>query len=114
MGIDIGRVYMFTFAIGSAFVGLTGCILIPIYYVFPTVGIDFVVVAFVVVVLGGLGSIPGAIVGGLAIGVVEQLSGFFVETSLRQVVYFVIFIAVLAVRPAGLFGQRGAEEIGLK
>jgi branched-chain amino acid transport system permease protein len=114
MGIDVDRVYMMTFAIGAAVVGVTGCLLIPIYYVFPTVGIDFVVVAFVVVVLGGLGSVPGAIVGGLLIGVVEQLSGFFVETSLRQVVYFIIFIAVLAVRPAGLFGQRGAEEIGLK
>jgi len=114
MGIDVDRVYTVTFAIGAAVVGVTGCLLIPIYYVFPTVGIDFVVVAFVVVVLGGLGSVPGAIVGGLVIGVVEQLSGFFVETSLRQVVYFLIFIAVLAVRPAGLFGQRGAEEIGLK
>lgn len=114
MGIDVERVYTVTFAIGAAVVGVTGCLLIPIYYVFPTVGIDFVVVAFVVVVLGGLGSVPGAIVGGLLIGIVEQLSGFFVETSLRQVVYFVIFIAVLAVRPAGLFGQRGAEEIGLK
>jgi branched-chain amino acid transport system permease protein len=114
MGIDVDRVYMITFAIGAAVVGLTGCLLIPIYYVYPTVGIDFVVVAFVVVVLGGLGSVPGAIVGGLLIGIVEQMSGFFVETSLRQVVYFVIFIAVLAVRPAGLFGQRGAEEIGLK
>ncbi|MBL8661575.1 MAG: branched-chain amino acid ABC transporter permease [Candidatus Odyssella sp.] len=114
MGIDVERVYMVTFAIGAAVVGVTGCLLIPIYYVFPTVGIDFVVVAFVVVVLGGLGSIPGAIAGGLLIGIVEQFSGFFVETSLRQVVYFLIFIAVLAVRPAGLFGQRGAEEIGLK
>lgn len=114
MGIDVDRIYMVTFAIGSALVGLAGCLLVPIYYVFPTVGIDFVVVAFVVVVLGGLGSLPGAIIGGLLIGVIEQLSGFFVETSLRQVVYFVIFIAVLAVRPAGLLGQRGAEEIGLK
>ena len=86
----------------------------PIYYVFPTVGTEFVVIAFVVVVLGGLGSLVGSIVGGLLIGIVEQLSGFFVETSLRQVVYFAVFILVLAVRPAGLFGQRGAEEIGLK
>ena len=114
MGIKPERIYMLTFAIGSALVGVAGCLLLPIYYVYPTIGLDFVVVAFVVVVLGGLGSLPGAIVGGIFIGVVEQLSGFFVDTSLRQVVYFLIFIAVLAIRPAGLFGPRGAEEMGLK
>lgn len=114
MGIDVDRIYMLTFAIGTAFVGLAGCLLVPVYYVFPTVGIEFVIVAFVVVVLGGLGSLPGAVVGGLAIGVIEQLSGFFIDASLRKLVYFVIFIAALAIRPAGLFGQRGAEEIGLK
>lgn len=114
MGINVDRVYMVTFAMGSALVGLAGCLLMPIYYVFPTVGMDFVLVAFVVVVLGGLGSLPGAVVGGFLIGMIEQLSGFFIDTSLRQVVYFAIFIGVLVLRPAGLFGQRGAEEIGLK
>jgi branched-chain amino acid transport system permease protein len=114
MGIDVDRVYMVTFALGSALVGLTACLLMPIYYVFPTVGTEFVIVAFVVVVLGGLGSLAGSIVGGLLIGVVEQLSGFFIDISLRQVVYFAVFILVLAIRPAGLFGQRGAEEMGLK
>jgi branched-chain amino acid transport system permease protein len=58
--------------------------------------------------------LAGAVVGGLLIGVVEQLSGFFIDTSLRQIVYFALFIGVLVVRPAGLFGQRGAEEFGLK
>jgi branched-chain amino acid transport system permease protein len=114
MGINVERVYMVTFAIGTAFIGLAGCVLIPVYYVFPTVGTDFVLVAFVVVVLGGLGSLPGAVVGGFLIGVVEQFSGFFMDTSLRQIVYFGFFIAVLVLRPAGLFGQRGAEEIGLQ
>jgi len=114
MGINIERIYMVTFAIGAALVGLAGCLLTPVYYVFPSVGTDFVLVAFVVVVLGGLGSLAGAVVGGLLIGVVEQLSGFFIDTSLRQIVYFALFIGVLVVRPAGLFGQRGAEEFGLK
>ena len=114
MGIDVDRVYMATFAIGTGLVGLAGCLLTPIYYVFPSVGTDFVLVAFVVVVLGGLGSLPGALIGGLLIGVVEQLSGFFLDTSLRQIVYFALFIGVLVVRPAGLFGERGAEEYGLK
>lgn len=114
MGINVDRVYMVTFAIGTAFVGLAGCVLIPVYYVFPTVGMDFVLVAFVVVVLGELGSLPGAVIGGFLIGVVEQFSGFFMDTSLRQIVYFAFFIIVLVLRPAGLFGQRGAEEIGLQ
>ena len=114
MGIDVDRVHMVTFAIGSALVGVAACLMMPIYSVFPTVGIDFVVAAFVIVVLGGLGSLHGALLGGLLIGVVEQLSGYFIDTALRQVVYFVVFMLVLAVRPAGLFGQRGAEEIGLK
>jgi branched-chain amino acid transport system permease protein len=114
MGIDVDHVYMVTFALGSALVGLTACLLMPIYYVFPTVGTEFVIVAFVVVVLGGLGSLAGSIVGGLLIGVVEQLSGLFIDISLRQVVYFAVFILVLAIRPAGLFGLRGAEEMGLK
>src|SRR4029077_5728174 len=114
MGINVDRVYMVTFAIGTGLVGLAGCVLTPVYYVFPSVGTDLLLVAFVVVVLGGLGSLSGAVAGGFLIGVVEQLSGFFIDTSLRQVVYFAIFIGVLVVRPAGLFGQRGAEEIGLK
>ena len=114
MGIDVNRVYMTTFAIGAALVGLAGCVLTPVYYVFPSVGTDFVLVAFVVVVLGGLGSLAGSVVGGLLIGVIEQMSGFLIATSLRQVVYFALFIAVLVLRPAGLFGQRGAEEVGLK
>jgi branched-chain amino acid transport system permease protein len=114
MGIDINRVYMVTFAIGAALVGLAGCLLTPVYYVFPSVGTDFVLVAFVVVVLGGLGSLMGSVIGGLLIGVIEQMSGFLIASSLRQVVYFALFIAVLLLRPAGLFGQRGAEEVGLK
>ncbi len=114
MGINVDRVYRVTFAIGTALVGLAGCVLIPVYYVFPTVGTDFVLVAFVVVVLGGLGSLAGAVIGGFLIGLVEQFSGFFIDTSLRQIVYFGLFIAILVLRPAGLFGQRGAEEIGLK
>jgi branched-chain amino acid transport system permease protein len=114
MGINVDAVHLITFVIGSALVGLAACLMLPIYYVFPTIGIEFVVAAFVIVVLGGLGSLHGALVGGLVIGLVEQLSGYFIDATLRQVVYFVVFMLVLAVRPAGLFGQRGAEEIGLK
>ena len=71
-----------------------------------------VLIAFVVVVLGGLGSIAGALIGGLAIGLIETLSGFFIGSEMRQMAYFLVFLAVLLFRPAGLFGQRGSEKLG--
>jgi branched-chain amino acid transport system permease protein len=85
----------------------------PLYPVFPTVGAYFVLVAFVVVVLGGLGNLTGALLGGFIIGLVEAFSGFYVP-ELKEAVYFVVFIIVLLIRPTGLFGIVGAEEVGLK
>ena len=111
MGVDSNRMYLFTFAIGTACAGLAGSLLMPIYYAFPTVGEHFVLIAYVVVVLGGLGSMPGALLGGLIIGLVETFSGYFIKASLQQLVYFVVFILILILRPAGLFGIRGAEEL---
>jgi branched-chain amino acid transport system permease protein len=112
MGIDVSRVYMVTFAIGTACVGVAGAVMMPIFYVYPTIGFYLGLVAYVVVVLGGLGSIPGAVVGGLVIGVVETVSGFFLAPALKQIVYFAVFVLILIVRPAGLLGQRGAEVLG--
>lgn len=112
MGIDIYRIYLVTFGLGAACVGAAGTFMMPIYTVFPTVGVYFVLTAFVVVVLGGLGSLPGAFLGGLIIGVVESLAGFFISPQLKEAIYFVIFLGVLLVRPSGLFGQIGAEELG--
>ncbi len=111
MGIDVGAIYRLTFGLGSAMTGLAGALLMPIYSVSPTVGEQFVLVAFVVVVLGGMGSVTGALVGGLLIGVVETFSGFVIDPQWKQAVYFVIFLAVLVFRPAGLFGTRGSEEL---
>jgi branched-chain amino acid transport system permease protein len=111
MGIDTERVYLFTFAIGAALAGIAGALLTPIYPVYPTVGMQFVLVAFIVVILGGLGSPLGAIVGGLGIGVIEVLSGFFISPAVQQALYFFIFLLVLILRPAGLFGHRGSEEL---
>ena len=110
MGINIDRVFMLTFAVGSLVVGIAGALLTPIYPVYPTVGLSFGVISFVVVVLGGLGSMPGALLGGLVIGLVETLSGYFIEASLKQAVYFAVFILVLVFRPTGFFGQKGNEE----
>jgi branched-chain amino acid transport system permease protein len=105
MGIDIYRIYKIAFGIGIACVGAAGAILIPIYYAFPTVGALFVLIAFVVVILGGYNSLVGALIGGLIIGLVEAFSGFFLSPHLKEAVYFVIFIFILLLRPVGLFGR---------
>jgi branched-chain amino acid transport system permease protein len=89
MGIDTDRLNRIAFGCGVACAAVAGCTLTPIYYTFPTVGVDLIITAFVVVVLGGLGSVVGAILGGLIIG-------------------------ILLVRPQGLFGRAGMEEIGTK
>ena len=105
-GIDVAHVYAVTFGLGTACVAIAACLLIPTYYVNPTVGDAFVLIAFTVVVLGGMGSVPGALIGGLLIGVVESLSGLFLGESLGQIGIFLVFIAVLLLRPSGLFGAR--------
>jgi branched-chain amino acid transport system permease protein len=105
-GIDVAHVYAVTFGLGTACVAVAACLLIPTYYVNPTVGDAFVLIAFTVVVLGGMGSVPGALIGGLLIGVVESLSGLFLGESLGQIGIFLVFIAVLLLRPSGLFGAR--------
>ena len=114
MGINIRQIYFFTFGLGTALVGIAGALLMPIYYVFPTVGGLFVLTAFVVVVLGGLGNMTGAFIGGLVIGLVESYSGFYGATQLKEAVYFVIFILVLLLKPSGFYGIVGAEEMGEK
>ena len=103
-GIEVAHVYAMTFGLGTACVAIAACLLVPTYYVNPGAGNAFVLVAFTVVVLGGMGSVPGALIGGLVIGVVESLSGFFLGESLGQVGIFLIFIVVLLLRPRGLFG----------
>lgn len=105
-GIDVGHVYAVTFGLGTACVAVAACLLIPTYYVNPHVGDAFVLVAFTIVVLGGMGSVPGALIGALLVGVVESLSGLFLGESLGQIGIFLIFIMVLLVRPSGLFGAR--------
>ena len=106
VGIDVGHVYAVTFGLGAACVAIAACLLMPTFYVNPRVGGAFVLVAFTIVVLGGMGSIPGALLGGLFIGVVESLSGLYLGESLGQIGIFVIFILVLLFRPTGLFGAK--------
>ena len=103
VGIDVEHVFAMSFGIGLACLGAAACFLLPAYYVNPTVGNGFVLVAFTVVVLGGMGSFAGALAGGLLIGVVESLGGLWFGESLGQMGIFLIFIAVLLFRPQGLF-----------
>lgn len=105
-GIDVAHIYAMTFGLGTACIAVAACLLIPTFYVNPTVGEAFVLIAFTIVVLGGMGSVPGALIGGLFIGVVESLSGLFLGESLGQIGIFLIFIIVLLVRPTGLFGAK--------
>lgn len=106
VGIDVAHIYAVTFGVGAACVAVAACVLLPSYYVQPRAGEAYVLVAFTVVVLGGMGSVPGAVIGGLVIGVVESLSGLYFGESLGQLGTFVIFILVLLLRPTGLFGAR--------
>lgn len=108
MGIDVNRIYIITFGIGTAAVGLASAVLAPVYPVFPTVGGYFVLTAFVVVVLGGMGSLSGAIVGSLIVGLTDSLAGYYVAPDLKEVVVFCLFLGILVLRPAGLFGIKGA------
>ncbi len=106
MGIDVYKTYRLAFGIGIACVGAAGSILMPIYFVFPTVGSLFVLIAFVVVILGGYNSLIGSLLGGLIIGVIEGFSGFFISPHLKEVVYFIIFIFILIFKPTGLLGRK--------
>jgi branched-chain amino acid transport system permease protein len=105
-GIDVAHIYAVTFGLGTACLAIAACLLIPTYYVNPSAGNAFVLIAFTIVVLGGMGSIAGALAGGLFVGVVESLSGLFLGESLGQIGIFVMFILVLLFRPSGLFGAR--------
>lgn len=106
VGIDVNHVFAMSFGIGTAVVGAAACLLLPGFYVSPQVGSTFVLIAFTVVVLGGMGSFAGALVGGLIIGVTESVGGLFLGESLGQIGIFVIFIAMLLLRPTGLLGHR--------
>jgi branched-chain amino acid transport system permease protein len=106
VGIDVEHVFAMSFGIGLAALGAAACFLLPAYYVNPQVGNGFVLIAFTIVVLGGMGSFVGALLGGFLIGLVESVSGLWLGESLGQIGIFLIFIAVLLFRPQGLFGAR--------
>jgi branched-chain amino acid transport system permease protein len=105
MGVQIHRINMLAFALGTALAGMAGVLLTPVFYVYPYVGRVFLVKAFVVVVLGGMGSILGAWLGGLLLGIVESVASLFIPSGYRDAVGLVIFLLVLLFKPSGLFGR---------
>jgi len=106
MGINSRRVYIMTFGIGAALCGIAAALMSPIYYVFPVVGFVFAPLCFVIVVLGGLGSFIGTVVGGFILGILEAFIGFLINVELARAIAFIILLAILFWRPTGLFGER--------
>ena len=105
MGINVGRMSIIAFGLGAALAGTAGALISPTYYIFPQVGGAFTLKAFVITVLGGMGSIVGATLGGVLIGIAESVGGVYVGSGWKEVVVFVLFLFVLLFKPAGLFGK---------
>jgi branched-chain amino acid transport system permease protein len=106
MGIDIHKVYLLSFAIGAALAGAAGTLVTVNYSIQPAMGLDWTMKALIVMVLGGLGNIPGTFVGGLILGVTESATSFFISSNYREVAGLVLFVLVLIFRPQGLFGTK--------
>ncbi|MDQ3224709.1 MAG: branched-chain amino acid ABC transporter permease [Gemmatimonadota bacterium] len=104
VGVNVGRVYALTFGIGTACVGVAGGLLAPFLSLTPNVGDEFTILAFVIVVLGGLGSVAGAMVGGLVIGLIQTVGALYLPGTGSLLLVFVVFVLVLLFRPQGLFG----------
>jgi branched-chain amino acid transport system permease protein len=104
VGIDVARIRATAFGIGTACAAVAGALITPFFYVAPDVGESFNIMAFVVVVLGGMGNFVGALLGGLIVGLAESLGAALLPGSLKQLVVFIIFVLVLLFRPQGLFG----------
>ncbi|NLU47386.1 MAG: branched-chain amino acid ABC transporter permease [Syntrophomonadaceae bacterium] len=106
MGIDGPKTFAIAFGIGTALLTVAAIVLLPFYYVHPTVGNVFMTKAFIVVVLGGLGSVPGALLGGIIIGLIESIGAQYMTATLTTVVVYLVFLLILFVKPSGLFGSR--------
>lgn len=110
LGIDVNRVYTYTFGIGAALAGVAGALLISIFPAYPTVGFHPVIKSIAVVILGGLGNVPGAIAAGLLLGVIEAYSLFFFAAGWQNVITAVLVVIVLIVRPYGIFSSAKGER----
>jgi branched-chain amino acid transport system permease protein len=111
VGIRISRVYLYTFGVGTALAGTAAVLMAPITLLYPDIGFNLFTKAFAAAVLGGLTSIPGAVVGGFMIGLIEAMSGGYISTSLQDVSSYVVIMLVLLFLPRGLFGDRALRRI---
>jgi len=112
MGVNVGKMRVITFGLGSALVGAAGCLFIPIYYIYPDIGGQFTLISFVITILGGLGSTVGAIIGGLILGLFESLTATYIGMGWAPVGRFVIFVAVLIFIPGGIASLLKSRKLG--
>jgi len=107
MGINVYQIYNIAFALGIAMTGLAGGLLVPFFYIHPSVGFSFTMRAFIIVILGGLGSIPGAILGGILVALIESVGAQFIQVTWTATISYIIFIIVLFFKPEGILGFKG-------
>jgi len=105
VGADVNQVYAVCFGIGMACTGAAGALLVPLTPLAPHIGPPFTMVSFIIVILGGMGSLMGAMIGGLIVGVAESVATLFLPSSLKQIVSFSLMVLILLFRPKGLFGR---------
>ncbi len=105
MGIDVKRIKLLTAGVAGVLAGLSALLLLPIYSIYPAVGWEYLLIGFAIVILGGLGSLNGTLLGGVILGTAESLFGYYISSGLRGALYFVVIIIVLLVRPSGLLGK---------
>ena len=107
LGINVTKVYTMTFIVGVVLAAVAGVLMSPIYFVYPTMGIDAILRAFIVVIVGGMGSLAGAVVASLLIGQVESLASLWISPTWAETLVFVVLIVTMVVKPTGLFGKAG-------
>ena len=105
MGVKVERVYAMTFALGAGITGLSGSLISTYFVIFPFMGMEYTITAFCVVVLGGMGYIPGVLIGGLILGILQSFAAIFLTTGISMALTFIILFLVLVIRPAGVVGK---------
>ena len=111
VGVDVLKIYAVTFGIGAGLAGMTGSLISVIYSFSPVTGSIFTMKSFVVVVLGGLGSIPGVVIGGLVLGIVENFASVYLDAGYKDAISFVLMLAILLFRPRGILGKPFFAEV---